>query len=101
MKQPSLNSQPDEKKPPAKARRSRRLYARELQLFAHREICDQFEVRGPDSDIELAETFEAQRPSVVSVLVHELFRRLRRVERKQAMSENGGLRVVGREGRAA
>jgi len=77
-----LNVQPVERKPPTTVRKRR--LARDLMPGAQREIVSQFEVRGVDSDIDIAEAFEAQRGSVMSVLVYELYRRVRRVESRQA-----------------
>lgn len=72
-----------EKKPPMTARRSRRRMARDLMPVAHREMVARFECSGIDSDQEIAEIFETQRSSVVSVLLHELYRRVRRIESRQ------------------
>ena len=58
--------------------------ARDLHPGSHAEICDQFQLRGPDSDIDLAESFEAQRTSVISILIHDLYRQLRHVRRQLA-----------------
>lgn len=87
MESTPTQSQRAEKKPPKMARSIRRRYARELEGFAHREICEQFAIRGADSDIDISEAFEAQRPSVMSILVYELYRRVRRIESQQAMND--------------
>lgn len=48
------------------------------------EMVSQFEVRGVDSDADIAASYETQRPSVVSVLLDELFQRSRSMERRLA-----------------